>query len=210
MIIVVGGIKGGSGKTTLATNLAVLRSQHSKVLLIDGDEQRSTSDWMQQRRDLAHNWTLTTVSLLGKNVYAEISDLAQVYDDIIIDTGGRDTTTQRSALTVADKFIVPFKPRSLDIWTASAVLNLITEIHIVNHDLKTLLVLNQADSKGQDNEEALKILSQFEDFECTESIIGHRKAFSNAAGLGLGVVELEKPDKKATEEMVALYYEIYA
>ena len=49
MITVIGGIKGGSGKTTLATNLSVMRSAHTKVLLVDADEQKSASDWSQQR-----------------------------------------------------------------------------------------------------------------------------------------------------------------
>lgn len=48
MIIVVGGIKGGSGKSTLTTNLTVNRALEGKrVLLVDADEQRSASDWAE-------------------------------------------------------------------------------------------------------------------------------------------------------------------
>ncbi|HYO90311.1 MAG TPA: ParA family protein, partial [Pyrinomonadaceae bacterium] len=46
MIIVVGGIKGGSGKTTVATNLAVIRSAEGHdVLLIDADDQETSTDF---------------------------------------------------------------------------------------------------------------------------------------------------------------------
>ena len=46
MIVVVGGIKGGSGKTTVATNLAVLRASGGHdVLLVDADDQETASDF---------------------------------------------------------------------------------------------------------------------------------------------------------------------
>ena len=56
MIIVIGGIKGGSGKTTVATNLAVLRSSKSKdVLLIDADDQETSTDFTILRNEPYHH-----------------------------------------------------------------------------------------------------------------------------------------------------------
>lgn len=50
MIVVCGGIKGGSGKTTLATNLAVIRAAAGHdVLLVDADDQETASDFTIQR-----------------------------------------------------------------------------------------------------------------------------------------------------------------
>ena len=128
MIVVIGGIKGGSGKTTIATNLTVLRSASGKkVLLVDADEQKSASSWSQQREleNLQTSWV--TIQLAGSAIRSQIQKMVNDYDDIIIDVGGRDTTSQRSALTIADSFIVPFQPRSLDIWTLGSVKNLISE-----------------------------------------------------------------------------------
>ncbi|MFR9705092.1 AAA family ATPase, partial [Aeromonas sanarellii] len=53
MILLVGGEKGGSGKSCLAQNIAVLLRQrfHGEVLLADCDPQRTTSDWIQERND---------------------------------------------------------------------------------------------------------------------------------------------------------------
>ncbi|KKL80188.1 hypothetical protein LCGC14_2007240 [marine sediment metagenome] len=62
-IIVVGGVKGGSGKSTLSSNLAVLRSNAGKrVLLVDADEQRSISDWAEHRESLGVKTPWTTVN----------------------------------------------------------------------------------------------------------------------------------------------------
>lgn len=210
MIVVVGGIKGGSGKTTLATNLTVLRSLEGyKVLLVDADEQKSASDWAQQREGMGVETRWNTVSLSGKAIYAQLKRMAADYSDVIIDVGGRDTTSQRAALAIANLFLIPFKPRSLDIWTVGLLKTMISEIKVVNPRLKCIAVVNQADSKGTDNDEAIEVLKECEYFECYTSSIGHRKAFGNAAAEGLGVVELEKQDKKANQEIRELYEHLF-
>lgn len=209
MIVVVGGIKGGSGKTTLATNLAVMRSINKKVLLVDADEQKSTSDWAGQRASIEIPSEITTIQLSGKFVHGEIKKLKHYYDDVIVDVGGRDTTSQRSAMTVANIFLVPFKPRSLDIWTLGPLNTMISEIRTVNQKLKCLAVINQADSRGTDNKDALEVLKECTELQCIPFSIGNRKAFGNAAAEGLATHELKIQDKKANEEMKMLYDYIF-
>jgi len=112
MIVVVGGIKGGSGKTTAATNLAVLRAADGfDVLLVDADEQESCYSFAQVRSETRPTDSLSCIKLTGPPVGREVRKLAAKYHDIIIDTGGRDTASQRAALSVADVALVPFKPR---------------------------------------------------------------------------------------------------
>ena len=205
MIIVIGGIKGGSGKSTLATNLTVLRALEGKrILLVDSDEQRSASDWAEHRESLGITTPWTTVSLVGAGVRAQLLKMATDYDDIIVDTGGRDTTSQRSALTVADVFLAPFQPRSLDVWTAGKVVSLVDEIRSVNPKLKAYAVINRADSQGADNQDAADILKESEGITYLPTSIGQRKAFANAAAEGLGIIELKAQDKKAITELKQL------
>src|SRR3954467_9216473 len=104
MIIVVGGIKGGSGKTTIATNLAVIRSAENRnLLLIDADDQETATDFTILRNERNESGAgYTSIKLAGPAVRTQTQRLADKYDDIIIDTGGRDTTSQRAALTIAD------------------------------------------------------------------------------------------------------------
>jgi chromosome partitioning protein len=210
MIIVIGGIKGGSGKTTIATNLAVMRSIGKKVLLVDADEQKSAWDWSQQRdtceQDILKG-TFSTVCMSGKAIYSNLERLKKDFDDIIVDTGGRDTTSQRSALCVADKFILPFKPSSIDIWTLGPIKQILNEC--VNPKLISYGFISQADAVGKDNKEALEILKEFKVIKSFECTVGNRKAFRNAAAEGLGVCELFPEDKKASQEMQTLYEIIY-
>lgn len=210
MILVIGGIKGGSGKSTLATNLTVLRAQAGrKVLLIDADEQRSASDWADQRVALGVETPWTTIQLSGKNIHAEIVKLSKNYDDVLIDTGGRDNSSQRSALTVADTFLVPFRPKSLDVWTMGKVNTLISEANIINPKLKCCAVINQADAIGTDNKDAHDALSECPELKCFPIFLGYRKAFSSAAAKGLGVTELKPQDKKAISEITSLCELVY-
>lgn len=214
MIIVVGGIKGGTGKTTLATNLAVIAAHMGKkILLVDADEQCSTYDWAEQRThfwktklDNIDEWpglSFPTIKLSGKFLYEQLKRFQSDYEIIVVDAGGRDTTSQRASLTIADIFLVPFKPRSFDIWTIGKVKTLIDEIHTVNSKMKVFVCINQGDPRGLDNDEVFKILKENPVFQVIPSFIGHRKAFANAAAQGLGVYELERRerDQKAIEEM---------
>lgn len=202
MIIVVGGIKGGSGKTTLATNLTVLRAlSGKKVLLVDADEQKSASDWAEHRESLGISTPWTTIQLTGGAVRSQLQKMKHNYDEIIVDTGGRDTTSQRAALTVADVLVAPFQPRSLDVWTIGKLSSLVEEVRAINPELRAVAVINRADPQGNDNNDAMEIIKEAENVKCLTSVIGQRKAFANAAAEGLGIVELKSQDKKALNEM---------
>ncbi|MEM7756943.1 MAG: AAA family ATPase [Cyanobacteria bacterium P01_A01_bin.40] len=133
MIIVVGGIKGGSGKTTVATNLAVMRSKVKDVLLIDADDQESATDFTILRNEQQPTGAgYTSIRLAGAAVRTETKRLVNKYEEIVIDTGGRDTASQRAALTVANILLVPFVPRSFDVWTLEKVSELVGEMRTVN------------------------------------------------------------------------------
>lgn len=209
MILVVGGVKGGSGKSTLATNLAVMRAQKKKkILLIDADKQESTLYWSKQRK--THNnkdfVSFETIQMLGESSYKKIKELSNQYDDIIIDTGGRDTESQRSMLVLADTYLIPFRPRSFDLWTMDDVKAIYKEMMKFNPALKIRSVINQADSRGIENQESQEFLREL---NCLKSTLGHRKAFSLASENGLSVIELQNKDNKANTEMKNFYEEIY-
>src|SRR4051812_50092974 len=115
MIIVVGGIKGGSGKTTVATNLAVMRSADGHdVLLIDADDQETASDFTILRNErIPAGAGYTSIKLTGPAVRTETLRLADKYDDIIIDTGGAGPTRPPPRPHRAPVPLGPLLPRSL-------------------------------------------------------------------------------------------------
>jgi chromosome partitioning protein len=207
MIVVVGGIKGGSGKTTVATNLAVIRAADGHdVLLVDADDQETSSDFTILRNERRSEGAgYTSIKLTGAAVRTETLRLADKYTDIIIDTGGRDTTSQRAALTVAQVLLVPFVPRSFDVWTLEKVGGLVGEMRAANASLVAYAFLNRADPRGQDNDDAAEALKETAELRFLNTPLGTRKAFSNAAAQGMALTELKPQDAKATEEMLMLY-----
>jgi chromosome partitioning protein len=210
MIIVVGGIKGGSGKTTVATNLAVMRSSAGiDLLLVDADSQETASDFSEHRSERLGDAGYTSIRLIDGAVRTQIPRLAEKYQDIIIDTGGRDSQSQRWALARAGLLLVPFVPRSFDIWTMQKVSALVEEMRTSNPDLKAWTFLNRADARGQDNGDAAHVLREMKELEFVDVMLGTRKAFANAAAEGLAVHELKNPDSKAIEEIGVLYQQVF-
>jgi len=212
MILVVGGIKGGSGKTTIAVNLCQMRAASGrKVLMVDADDQGSAYEWYLQREAKIMGGKgnpFVMVCMTGKAVYPNLHRMRNDYDDIIVDAGGRDSVSQRAAISAADTLLLPFKPRSLDIWTLAPVKRLIEEC--MNHNLKCFSVINQADSRGKNNQDTMNVLNDSGVIKPLPVCIGNRVSFSNAVSEGLGIFELFPRDEKACKEMKDLHNAIYA
>lgn len=207
MITVVGGTKGGSGKSTVATNLAVMLAASGRdVLLVDADDQETSVDFTTLRNETRPGGAgYTCVALTGRAVFTEVQRLAPKYQEVVIDTGGRDTASQRAALAIADVYLVPFAPRSFDVWTLDKVAELVEETRTVNPKLRALAFINRAEVRGSENAEAADLLRQKPALEYIPVSLGSRKAYAHAAASGLAVTELRPQDPKATDEVGALF-----
>ena len=209
MIYTIGGIKGGSGKTTIATNLAIyLAKSERDVLLVDADNQESATDFTAFRNQTLGGLDYTAVKITGGDLNTQVKRLSNKYDDIVIDVGGRDTVSQRSALTISEVALFPFGARSFDIWTLNKVDDLLSEVLIFNPDLITFCFINKADSRGSYKEAAADILGNSTYLRYLDTSIGNRISFANASSEGLGVMELQPIDNKAVIELIDLFSSI--
>lgn len=207
MILVVANTKGGVGKTTLAVNLAVWQAKAGRdVLLIDGDEQATAMAFTELRAAEFGVPGYTAVALQGAALRTQVRQLAARYAEIVIDVGGRDTSSLRAALSVADVVLIPVQPRSYDVWAIDQMSALIAEMRAV-HDFRAVTVLNAADPQGKDNEDAAAALRQIDGLEHCPVIIVRRKAFPNAGTSGKSVLEYDDP--KASAELNQLATSVY-
>jgi chromosome partitioning protein len=213
MIIVIASINGGTGKTTISTNLAVIRAQNSAdVLLVDADSQRSSSDFGAVRELEGHAPEITSTAMFGKNAGAELRKLAVKFDDIIVDVGRGDSSTLRSVLLVADVLVIPFLERQYDTWSLEYMNTLIEEVKKLNEKIRVVSFLNKVDEKNKidlSNHNTIN-MSEFGNITFSNISIGYRVAFRRSVADGLAVTELKnKKDPKAILEIKNLYGEIF-
>lgn len=208
MIITVGNIKGGVGKTTLALNIAVASAlMERKVWLVDGDAQATATQAVQFRSEAGQKPILACAAYTnGSALRTQVKLQAEHFDDVIIDAGGRDSGALRAALSISDVLLVPFQPRSYDVWSLADIVKLIEEAKSMREGLRAYAVLNLADPglTSSDNTEAAEAVADYPELELLETPIRRRKAFANAAGRGLSVLESTPRDEKACAEIMGL------
>lgn len=211
MIVTVGNTKGGVGKTTAALNIAIARALAGKeVWLIDGDRQGTAQTAIGIRGDRQPGIACATYPD-GHVLRSQLQQQQKKFDDVVIDAGGRDSTALRAALTLTDVLLIPFQPRSFDVWSLSQIAVLIDEARAVRDGLCAYAILNCADSgeNSTDNTEAAEAVADFPQIELLATPLRRRKAYANAAGQGLSVLEYKPVDRKAVDELNALIEALY-
>lgn len=208
MIIVVGNIKGGTSKSTLAVNLAVeYRRQGSKVIILETDPTVSTASQWAADRENTDQPGITTVRKTGR-LGNTIDDLAAAYDAVIIDTAGKDSTELRSAAHRADLLLVPTSTSVADLDATRIFLSWMDEARDMNSKLQMLVVISKAPTWWHSNHveiasEALAEIPEDIEFALADTVIYHRNIYAQALSEGLSVIESDNPKAKAEIQLLA-------
>jgi chromosome partitioning protein len=204
MKIVIGHIKGGTGKSTLAINLAVqLQAQGDDVLLVDADPSVHTSSvWAADREEMGLK-PIQAVQKTG-SLHRSLDEFASKYDHVIVDAPGKDSREMRTALTAADLLICPMRSSQPDLDSTQELLTTVEEAREYNPHLGVMGVLNFVSTNvfTREREEAEEYLEQFENFRLADTVLHQRKAYRDAIAEGKGVVE--GSDGKAKAEIQLL------
>jgi chromosome partitioning protein len=109
--VLVANPKGGSGKTTLATNLAgFFASRNQRVGLWDLDDQQSSMEWLALRSN-----ELPSIGSVSARGYEDQGEASQTYEWVVLDSpAGMHGREFNGALTLADKVLVPVQPSIFD------------------------------------------------------------------------------------------------
>jgi chromosome partitioning protein len=207
MIVAVLGEKGGTGKTTFATNLSGMRAAARRdVLIIDADRQGSASYWAEARekQDLP---PVASVQKFGGGLVRAVSDMARRYSDVVIDVAAGDSREIEGALRAADQVIIPVQPAGLDVWTLGIIDERVGEAKVANPTLEAFVVINRAspNPRDRDVDEAREAICECENFVVSDVVVRERVTIKRAAPKGLTVIEYRPLDQKAVEELEALY-----
>jgi len=211
MIILIGGEKGGAGKSTIACNLAAFLANKKKdVLLLDSDPQKTSSAWVYRRTIIANETIcLPHNSEKTGDIYNTVIDFSHRYEYVIIDTGGRDSKELRSGLIAADIFYTPIKPSQIDIDTLGKMNELVEQASSLNKKLKSTALITHAPTNPNmdDEKETRGILEEMPNFTNSKVVITYRSSYWRTMGQGLSA--LEYSDERAKSEILALGEEVF-
>jgi chromosome partitioning protein len=205
MIILIGAEKGGSGKSTIATNVAVhLAKQAVDLVLVDTDAQATSARFVERRDDTQAQPSIPCVQKTG-DVSSTLRDLSRRYQVVIIDAGGRDSREMRSAMAVADLMLIPTKASQADLETLPKVNDLVSLARGLNPELKTTVVLSGAPTNPSIREvqDARELFSQFDQLTLADTTICERKVYRDALLAGRGVVELGNSQARAEIQLLS-------
>jgi chromosome partitioning protein len=215
MILLVGGRKGGSGKSTIAMNICAALAQVGKdVMLVDADKQASSAGWSLERSTNKPDKGAVHCVQKYDEIHKTLVDLDKRYDYVVVDAAGRDSPELRSSMVVAHTLLIPVRPSQLDLNTIPDMQKIINDSRIINPNLRVLAVLSMGPTNPiiQETDEAKEFLSEFPEIKLLTTIIRDRKIYRDSIPEGLGVVEIDNASesaRKAKREIADLIEEIY-
>ena len=207
MIVALLGEKGGTGKTTMAVNLAGIRASEGwKVLLVDADRQGSSAYWAEKRESLdlpCPDWD----QFFGASLRRKLRAARLEYDDLVVDIGAGDSDEMSAALELADCAITPVRPSGIDVWTMGLMDARVAQAKQLNVQLKSWAVINCASThpSSKDVDSAREALKSVESLGVADTAIRQRVVFQRAVAGGLTVLEEPGAPQKAKDEVMSLY-----
>lgn len=185
VILAIGGIKGGIGKSTTAIFLAfVWAAMGLKVLIIDADPKSGTSrKWKRRARENKVELPFDVETHPSEDLEERIVDEGwhHKYDLIIVDTGGDNDRILQAAYRIADSMLLTASPSPADLDTLADSARTAVGKHGEARDIPVAVLLTAVksermarDAKAEMRKAGIPVLS---------NVVKHRTPYQLAYGL---------------------------
>jgi len=202
MIITIGNIKGGVGKSCIAQNLAVYISfiLDKSVVLVDADPKETSADWINERRKNKELKNIKRFKLTGE-IKDELLDLEEQYECVVVDCGGHQDNTFINSILASTHVIMPFRPKRRDLKSLDKVKKLISNVRALNPICNFRALITQAPTHkgGKTRVEQAKQHCLENDLDSIYNYISNREIYDDAEENGASIFEIIGHDKKAQE-----------
>jgi len=142
LVVAVAQQKGGSGKTMLTAQFAVVLAETSRVAVLDIDPQATLTAWGNLRGQAPKALQHVHISAVsGWRLANELDKLKAAHEFVLIDTPPVIDSDARRAIRGADLVLIPLNPSPPDLWAAEGTLKLAAD-----EKRKTALIFNRATS----------------------------------------------------------------
>lgn len=199
VISVIANLKGGSGKSTIAFNLAIwLKLQGEDVVAYDLDPQQTLNDVAQVRKEEMAAPELQVNIVNGSNVADKLNSHSC---HVLVDVGAANMDAMKKAISVAGRVIIPVQPSQPDVWATQRFLKIIQEASGKSNSPELIAFINRADTHHsvKESDEAEQALIMLNMFRVIPDRLCQRTDFRRTLSEGLSIVELSRRSKSAEE-----------
>ena len=197
--------KGGSGKTTLALNLAAGLGRRARTAVADADPQRSISQWIA----MGENESALPISTqIGANPGAEILRLKQNNRYVVVDCPPSvQGAVIEAVLTSADLVLIPVLPSPLDLWASLEMAALVQQAQQKNRALQAYLILNQVETRNALSRSMQQAVAEL-GVPLLQACLERRAAYRSAAVEGVSVYDMGSRGALAVKDIESVIKEI--
>tara|TARA_B110000438_G_C15723995_1_gene611142 strand:- start:607 stop:1239 length:633 start_codon:yes stop_codon:yes gene_type:complete len=196
--------KGGSGKTTLSANLAVLwANSRYRVAVIDADAQHSLSYWLDARKKY-YGDDATGINCYpfdARNLNDDLKKIKKKYDFIIIDSPPSITFETIQIVKSSDAIYVPVQPSPLDLMATIPFLNITKQ-----ERKKSTVILNRVMPRAKLTD-AMIMRLRYAGAKIARSRISGKIIYAETFMVGRGVVDISVTSE-ASKEIINIGSEI--
>lgn len=201
MITVVGNLKGGTGKSTVAFNLSiwVATRRNVHVSVYDLDPQATITDALEIRSEDGH-----APSIEPQHFVSQLGSEGK-HTEVIVDIGLSDNEAMTAALKRADRILIPIAPSQADVWSTQRFLKIIAKARKSGSQPEVLGFMNRSDTHTavRETDDAFDALCELDGLTMLEPRLYQRTAYRRSFSEGMAVFELD-PRSKAALEMESL------
>jgi chromosome partitioning protein len=188
------GMKGGTGKSTVAIHLAVAASQAGRrVTLLDVDPQASAMTWASERTAPEPQVLAAPAYDAAKRIVAQDGR-----DLIVIDTPPRAEADITTLAREADLIVIPVHCTMLDLVASQVAFRM-----AASAGRPFVVVFNAVNPRGLEVGEVRQELTA-QGYAVAPSMLAARTSYARALSNGLAVTEFERQGR-AAEEITSLW-----